>query len=45
VTATDIVEYLGGGQKFQIIQQKFGGNFFKALNEPIKLIMTRRSCP
>jgi CBS domain-containing protein len=42
VTATDIVDYLGGGQKFEIIQQKYGGNFFKALNEPIKLIMTQK---
>jgi CBS domain-containing protein len=42
VTATDIVEYLGGGQKFEIIRQKFEGNFFKALNEPIKLIMTQK---
>lgn len=42
VTATDIVDYLGGGKKFEIIQQKFGGNFFKAINEPIKLIMTQR---
>lgn len=41
VTATDIVDYLGGGKKFEIIQQKFGGNFFKAINEPIKLIMTQ----
>jgi len=42
VTATDIVDYLGGGKKFEIIQQKFGGNFFKAINEPIKLIMTQK---
>lgn len=42
VTATDVVEYLGGGQKFEIIQRKFDGNFFKALNEPIKLIMTQK---
>ena len=42
VTATDIVNYLGGGEKFEIIQQKFGGNFFKAINEPIKLIMTQK---
>lgn len=42
VTATDIVDYLGGGKKFEIIQVKFGGNFFKAINEPIKLIMTQR---
>jgi len=41
-TATDIVDYLGGGKKFEIIQQKLGGNIFKAINEPIKLIMTRR---
>ncbi len=42
VTATDIVDYLGGGRKFEIIQQKFAGNLFKAINEPIKLIMTQK---
>ena len=41
VTATDIVNYLGGGEKFKIIQQRFGGNLFKAINEPIRLIMTK----
>ncbi|MEM3673249.1 MAG: CBS domain-containing protein [Candidatus Bathyarchaeia archaeon] len=41
VTATDIVDYLGGGRKFELVQQRFGGNFFKAINEPIKLIMTK----
>jgi CBS domain-containing protein len=41
-TATDIVDYLGGGNKFEIIQQKYGGNIFKAINEPIRLIMTRK---
>jgi CBS domain-containing protein len=42
VTATDIVDYLGGGEKFKIIRQKFDGNIFKAINEPIKLIMTQK---
>jgi CBS domain-containing protein len=42
VTATDVINYLGGGKKFQIIQTKFRGNFFKAINEPIKLIMTKK---
>jgi CBS domain-containing protein len=42
VTATDVINYLGGGKKFQIIQRKFGGNIFKAINEPIKLIMTKK---
>jgi CBS domain-containing protein len=42
VTATDIIDYLGGGKKFQIIRHKFDGNIFKAINEPIKLIMTQK---
>ena len=40
VTATDIVNYFGGGEKFGIIQQNYAGNFYKAINEPIKTIMT-----
>ncbi len=40
VTSRDIVNYLGGGEKFQIIQQKFKGSFFKAINEPVKSIAT-----
>lgn len=42
VTATDVVNYLGGGEKFQIIQKKYAGNFFKAINEPIKSLMTSK---
>ena len=42
VTATDIIDYLGGGKKFEIIQRRFKGNFFKAINEPVKLIMTKK---
>jgi len=41
ITATDIIDYLGGGKKFEIIEQRFGGNFFKAINQPIKVIMTK----
>ena len=43
VTATDIVDYLGGGEKFQIIQEKYAGNFFKAINEGVKNISTRKA--
>ena len=42
ITATDIINYLGGGEKFQIIQRKYAGNFFKAINEPVKNISTRK---
>jgi len=40
VTSTDMVNYLGGGEKFQIIQREFKGSFYKAINEPIKSIIT-----
>jgi CBS domain-containing protein len=39
VTSTDIVDYLGGGKKFEIIQRQLNGSFFKAINEPVKSIM------
>jgi CBS domain-containing protein len=42
VTATDIIDYLGGGKKFELIRQRFGGNIFKAINEPIRIIMTKK---
>ncbi len=41
VTATDLVNFFGGGDKFQLIQRKYSGNFFKAINEPIRAIMTK----
>jgi len=40
VTASDLVNYLGGGEKFQIIQREHAGNFFKAINEPVRHVMT-----
>jgi CBS domain-containing protein len=42
VTATDIIAYLGGGKSFDLIQLRSGGNFFKAINEPIRLIMVKK---
>jgi CBS domain-containing protein len=41
ITAMDIIDYMGGGEKFKIIQRKFSGNFYKAINEPVKAIMTK----
>lgn len=40
ITATDLINYLGGGEKYQLIQRKYSGNFYKAINEPVKSIMT-----
>ena len=39
ITSTDIVDYLGGGPKFNIIQRELSGSFFKAINAPAKFIM------
>ncbi len=35
----DIVDFLGGGEKHQIIQNKHKGNFLSAINDPVKIIM------
>ena len=41
VTAMDILDFLGGGSKFDIIEKKHDDNFLAAINEPVKEIMTR----
>jgi CBS domain-containing protein len=40
VTAMDILDFLGGGNKFNIIEKKHNDNFLAAINEPIRTIMT-----
>ncbi len=40
VTAMDILDFLGGGNKFNIIEKKHNDNFLSAINEPIRTIMT-----
>lgn len=41
ITATDIVNFFGGGDKYQLIQRKYDGNFFKAINEPVRSVMAQ----
>jgi len=41
VTAMDILDFLGGGSKFELIEKKHNDNFLAAINEPVKEIMTR----
>ncbi|RLE96673.1 MAG: hypothetical protein DRJ63_10220 [Thermoprotei archaeon] len=41
VTATDIVNYFGGGGYYSIIEVKYKGDFESALEEPVSSIMTR----
>lgn len=40
VTATDFVNFLGGGDYYKIVEHRHGGRFFSALYEPVESIMT-----
>ncbi len=37
----DILDFFGGGKKFNIIEKKYQDNFLAAINEPVKEIMSR----
>jgi len=39
VTARDVVDFLGGGEKFNLINVKHEGNFLAAINESVSRIM------
>lgn len=41
VTAMDILDFLGGGEKFNIMEEKHEDNFLAAINESVRQIMTR----
>ncbi|HMK53808.1 MAG TPA: CBS domain-containing protein [Methanobacteriaceae archaeon] len=42
VTSMDILDFLGGGDKYKILEEKHQDNFPAAVNEPVKEIMTRQ---
>jgi|Deesub1362A_J573_1020465.scaffolds.fasta_scaffold00166_35 CBS domain-containing protein len=39
VGSSDIIDFLGGGEKYLLIEKKFGGNFFAAINDSVREIM------
>lgn len=41
VTVMDILDFFGGGDKFNIIENKYQDNFLAAINEPVREIMSR----
>jgi len=43
VAARDVVNYLGGGRKYEIIQRKYDGNFFPAVYAPVEMIMSKEA--
>lgn len=41
IGSSDIIDFLGGGEKFHIIAKKHGGNFLSAVNDSVSEIMER----
>ncbi|HHQ45267.1 MAG TPA: CBS domain-containing protein [Candidatus Altiarchaeales archaeon] len=39
IAAVDILDFLGGGEKYNIIGKDYGGNFLSAINCPVSKIM------
>jgi CBS domain-containing protein len=42
VTAGDIINLMGGGNKFNLVKKKHGGNLLAAINDSIRMIMTQQ---
>jgi CBS domain-containing protein len=42
VSAKDILNYLGGGEKFKIVEERFNGDIYKALKSSISPIINRK---
>lgn len=42
VTVSDIINFMGGGDKFNLVQVKHRGNFLAAINEGLREIMTQQ---
>jgi CBS domain-containing protein len=40
VTSGDVIDFMGGGDKFRLVQVKHNGNFLAAVNESVRSIMT-----
>ncbi len=40
LTAMDIVDFMGGGSKYNLVKLKHDRNLYSAINEPVKEIMT-----
>jgi CBS domain-containing protein len=42
ITSGDIINFMGGGDKFNLVQVKHGGNLIPAINEAVRTIMTQQ---
>jgi len=42
IAARDMIDFFGGGEKYNIIKNRFNGNLFAAVNLPVKEIMEEK---
>lgn len=42
ITSGDIINFMGGGDKFNLVQVRHGGNLLAAINEPVRTLMTQQ---
>ena len=42
VTSGDIINFMGGGDKYRLVQVRHGGNLLAAVNENVRTIMTQQ---
>jgi len=42
ITSGDVINFMGGGDKYRLVQVKHGGNLVAAVNESVRAIMTRQ---
>ena len=42
VTSGDVINFMGGGDKYKLVQVRHGGNLLAAVNESVRTIMTRQ---
>ena len=40
LTSSDVINFMGGGDKFNLVRVKHGGNLIQAVNESVRTIMT-----
>jgi CBS domain-containing protein len=42
VTSGDVINFMGGGDKYQLVKVRHGGNLIAAVNESVRTIMTQQ---
>src|SRR5512137_14769 len=43
ITSGDVINFMGGGDKYKLVQVRHGGNLLAAVNESVRTIMTQQT--